>query len=132
MHPEISQNQGLLNVATATKVTNNTLPTTNKVPVLNTEDQLQQAFNNRGTTKKSRKEVWELPLVPNENDYHSDGTGTKEKSNMGVIFTHSAPNSDFEQEHDPGGKKQVEAHSLRHLRQLKVSNGIQHSWFFVL
>lgn len=66
------------------------------------EDQLQQAFENlqqRGLDASNRKQVEDLAIDSNENEScHSDGTSTKDKSNLGVPFKHSAPNSDLEQD----------------------------------
>lgn len=81
----------------------------NKFFILDTEEELQQAFENlHSSTPKS---VGKNPRDPqNTNlqpetevlatslEYFSDGTGTQDKSNRGVPFTNSAPNSDAEQD----------------------------------
>lgn len=83
---------------------------TNKFAVLDPEIKLQQAYenleNSERTTQKEVREgrgFQELPLVLVANPILclSDGTSMPDESNMGVLFTRSAPNSDGEQEFDP-------------------------------
>lgn len=55
-----------------------------------------------GPDVNTQQQKADLSLISNDDKTcYSDGTGTRDKSNLGVQFTHSAPNSDMERDPDP-------------------------------
>lgn len=76
-------------------------PVRNKFSVLQTEEELHDAFENLQRSKDSTPKVApesgaeKLMATATMEDYMSDGAGTKDKSNMGIQFQ-SAPNSEGE------------------------------------
>lgn len=86
----------------------------NKFSVLGTEDALHMAYENlqhlnrsNNKVEKQKYQIDSLAIVPMENESMclSDGTGTKDITNLGVPFTQSAPNSDGEQELENHGHR---------------------------
>lgn len=84
---------------------NNCTPIKNKFDVLETEDELQNAFENLqrandlthpgNSAVKDKHQNLEIVLAEEHIEYLSDGAGTRDMSNIGVHFQ-SATNSDGE------------------------------------
>lgn len=82
--------------------------TLNQPPNINTARELQVAFTNLqgpvssliATNSNRASKTLALLSMDNNELNLSDGTGTKERSNLGVPFTQSAPNSDGEHDDD--------------------------------
>lgn len=79
-----------------------TTPTKNRFDILDTESELQSAFQNL-------QEPLSLATIPEEHEqYFSDGTGTSSKSKMGIPRTHTEPNSEEEDEGSHNQTKKVD------------------------
>lgn len=98
MHPEI---------LVAPAQSNLTIKNRNQFDLLNTENELQKAFDNLQGNKPNQYATishCNLALVTTDGvtSYLSDGAGTKDDPNLGVEFLTSAPNSDGDPDFEPG------------------------------
>lgn len=108
-------------------------PLRNNFSVLDTEDELQEAFSNLQRSKEPSPQAVmdtrDIQLLAIVDEYLSDGAGTRDKSNIGVQFT-SAPNSEGEGDgEDEAGKrirknKKHGAAIRRSTRTVKAKTGL--------